>query len=92
MLWSGTLKTCPTPAAELCTVIQITWRFFPYSPPGGINLFVAWSIRQRPTLFVIDHKGILRHRYEDSPGEKVLDAVIDQLVQEAEAAQKAGSN
>jgi hypothetical protein len=71
---------------------QITWRAFPYASPGGPSFYVAWSIQKRPTWFVIDHQGILRHRYEEAPGEKVLDAVIDNLVKEAEAAQKPGSN
>jgi peroxiredoxin len=72
---------------------QITWRSFPWSSPGGPNILVAWSVSvgRLHTLFVIDHKGILRQRYEESPGAKVLDAVIDKLVQEAEAAQKGGS-
>src|SRR5438046_320259 len=72
---------------------QITWRSFWNGPEGtGGPISKAWSIQGWPTLFVIDHKGVLRHKYLGSPGEKVLDEVIENLVKEAEAAQKAASN
>jgi hypothetical protein len=72
---------------------QITWRSFWNGPEGtGGPISKEWRIQGWPSLFVIDHKGVLRHKYVGSPGEKVLDEVIENLVKEAEAAQKAASN
>jgi hypothetical protein len=64
---------------------QITWRSFWNGPEGtGGPISSEWNIRAWPTLFVIDHKGVIRHRFVGSPGEKALDAAIDRLVEEAE--------
>jgi len=63
---------------------QITWRSFwngPQSTAGPIA--TAWNIRGWPTLFLIDHEGILRYKWLGSPGEEVLDQAIDELVAKA---------
>jgi hypothetical protein len=61
---------------------QITWRSF-YDGSGG-PIAKNWRISGWPTLFIIDHKGVMRHKYVGSPGDKVLDEAIDKLVAEAE--------
>jgi hypothetical protein len=64
---------------------QITWRSF---WNGGSTLgpiSTKWNIRGWPTLFVIDHKGVIRGKYLGSPGEAVLDELIEKLVAEAES-------
>jgi len=38
------------------------------------------------TLYVIDAKGVIRHKHLGSPGDKVLDEEIEKLVAEAENA------
>jgi hypothetical protein len=64
---------------------QITWRSFWNGPQGtGGPISQAWNVRGWPTLWLIDHKGVLRYKYLGSPGEKVLDATLEKLVQEAE--------
>lgn len=42
----------------------------------------AWGISSYPTIFVVDHKGVIR--FEGLRGEK-LDAAVDQLLAELEA-------
>jgi hypothetical protein len=37
-----------------------------------------------PTLYILDHRGVIRHKFLDSPGNGKLDSAIDALVQEAE--------
>jgi len=37
------------------------------------------------TLYLIDHEGIIRHKWLGSPEEEVLDAAIDELVAKAKA-------
>jgi hypothetical protein len=70
---------------------KITWRSFWNGEKGTAGPISAeWNVRGWPTLYLIDHKGVIRHRYLGSPGEKTLDAAIERLVQEAEMA--AGAN
>jgi len=66
---------------------QITWRSFWNGPKGTAGPISAeWNVRGWPTLYLIDHNGVIRHRYLGSPGEKALDAAIERLVREAEKA------
>jgi hypothetical protein len=70
---------------------QITWRSFWNGEKGTAGPISAeWNVRGWPTLYLIDHKGVIRHRFLGSPGEERLDAAIEKLVQEAEGA--AGAN
>lgn len=65
---------------------EITWRsFWDGSTSGPITK--AWGVRAFPTMVVIDHEGVVRHR--DLRGEE-LDAAIEELVKKAEAAAKEG--
>lgn len=71
---------------EVLHTEQITWRSFWNGPKGtGGPISEAWNVRGWPTLYLIDHKGIIRHKWVGSPGDKVLDAAIEELVKKAEA-------
>src|SRR5687767_9778646 len=60
---------------------NITWRSFWNGPNGtGGPISKEWNVRGWPTLVLIDHKGVIRHKYLGSPGDKVLDAAIEKLV------------
>ena len=63
---------------------QITWRSF--WNDGGPNGPIArdWKVQGWPTLYLIDHKGVIRKKYLGSPGDKVLDEEIDKLIKEVE--------
>lgn len=65
---------------------KITWRSFWNG--GGLfgPISSAWGVNGWPTLVLIDHKGVIRHKWEGSPGGAVLDRAIEALVKEAEAA------
>ncbi len=64
---------------------NISWRSFTNGPKGtGGPISSDWMVRGWPTLYVIDHKGVIRHKYLGSPGDKVLDTAIEKLVEEAE--------
>jgi len=64
---------------------KITWRSFWNGEQGtGGPISRAWNVQGWPTLYVIDHKGVIRHKYVGSPGDKVLDDAIEKLVKEAE--------
>ena len=64
---------------------QITWRSFWNGKEGTRGpISTEWNVRGWPTLFLIDHKGVIRHKWLGNPGDEKLDAAIDKLVAEAE--------
>jgi hypothetical protein len=68
---------------------EITWRSFWNGGSTGGPISTEWNVQGWPTLYVIDHKGVIRHKHLGSPGDKVLDEEIEKLVAEAEkSAQK----
>jgi hypothetical protein len=78
--------------AELKKVMdkeKITWRSFwnGGSTQGAIS--ARWDIEGWPTLYLIDAKGVLRHKHVGSPGDKALDEEVDALIKEAKKSKKA---
>ena len=64
---------------------RITWRSFWCGKDGtGGAIPREWNVQGWPTLFVIDHKGVIRHKWLGAPKNEVMDAAIDKLVAEAE--------
>ena len=71
----------------------MTWRSF-RNDKGGLptNVSIAreWNVRSWPTLYLIDHRGIIRSKWKGHPGEKVLDSAVEKLVRTAEAREGEG--
>jgi hypothetical protein len=68
---------------------EITWRSFWNGEKGTRGpISEEWNVHGWPTLYIIDHKGVIRHKYVGSPGDKVLDDAIEKLVAEAEKQRK----
>jgi peroxiredoxin len=68
---------------------DLTWRTF--ADPGELGLgaiATRWNLPGTPTLYVIDHKGVIRHKWVGGPGEKAIDAALDELIKEAEGNKK----
>ena len=63
---------------------NITWRSFWNGGSTNGPISQAWQVRGWPTLYLIDHKGVIRQKYEGAPPPEVLDAEIDKLLREAE--------
>jgi hypothetical protein len=63
---------------------NITWRSFWNGGSTSGPISTRWAVQGWPTLYLIDHKGVIRKKWEGSPGDKVLDEEIDKLVKEAE--------
>ena len=70
---------------------QITWRSFwnGGSTMGAISS--TWNVHGWPTLYIMDAKGIIRHKYVGSPGPEALDKAIDALLKESEEQAKSAS-
>ena len=61
---------------------QITWRSFWNGPKGTRGpISEAWNVRGWPTIYVLDHKGVIRFK---DVREKALDEAVDQLLAEME--------
>jgi peroxiredoxin len=63
---------------------KMTWRSWFDGPGTNGPIASKWNVRGWPTLYVVDHKGVIRHKWMGSPGDKVLDESIEKLVKEAE--------
>jgi hypothetical protein len=64
---------------------NITWRSFWNGGSTSGPISTRWAVRGWPTLYLIDHKGVVRKKWVGSPGDKVMNQEIDRLVKEAEA-------
>jgi hypothetical protein len=64
---------------------NISWRSFWNGADGTRGpISSEWNVSGWPTLFIIDHKGVIRHRFLGNPGDEKLDKFIDDLVKVAE--------
>jgi hypothetical protein len=62
---------------------NMTWRS--WWDGGDTNGPIAnqFNVQGWPTLYVLDHRGIIRHKYVGFPGEETFDKAIDLLVETA---------
>jgi hypothetical protein len=69
---------------------KLNWRSFADAGPEDTLGPIArtWNLRGTPTLFILDHKGVIRYRWLGSPGEKKIDEAIGKLIKEAEGGGK----
>lgn len=63
---------------------KITWRSFWNGGSTRGPISSRWDVRGWPTLYLIDAKGVIRHKHLGSPGDKKLDEELDKLIAEAE--------
>jgi len=63
---------------------EITWRsWFDGGSTGG-PIAKQFNIRGWPTLYLLDGKGTIRHKFVGSPGDEKLDELIEKLVKETD--------
>jgi peroxiredoxin len=68
---------------------RLTWRSFADMGNAGQGEIAArWNLTNTPTLYVIDARGVIRHKWVGGPGEKAIDDALDELVKEAERSGK----
>ena len=64
---------------------KLTWRSFVDAGNAGAGPIASkWNLSATPTIYLIDHKGVIRYKWAGAPGEKVLDAALDKLIKAAE--------
>ena len=59
---------------------MVTWRNFWDRDPSG-PICTRWNVQGFPTLYLIDHEGIVRHR--GIFGEEAINAAVAELVAKA---------
>ena len=64
---------------------KLNWRSFADHGEGSDQgpISSQWNLVGTPTLYVLDHKGVIRHKWLGSPGEDKIDAAIEKLIKEA---------
>jgi len=68
---------------------QITWRSFKdYLIKENRRISHRWNVHSWPTVFLIDHEGVIRHKFIGRPDEKELDTAMEVLVTAAKSALK----
>ena len=73
---------------------EITWPSWHDGNAGNAEgpIFRQFNVHGWPTLYIVDHRGVIRHKFRDSPRNGKLDAAIDALVREAERAPAPSKN
>ncbi len=72
----------PNKLKEVMAKEDLNWRTF--DDDGTITK--QWNSPATPAFYVIDHDGVIRHKWIGHPGEMVLDAALDTLIEQAETA------
>jgi hypothetical protein len=56
---------------------NLNWRSF--ADDGTISR--KWNSPPTPAFYILDHKGVIRHKWIGHPGEDVIDAAVEELIQ-----------
>src|SRR5262245_9158933 len=69
---------------------RLTFRSFTDEADGaGLGVIAsAWNLFGTPTVFVLDHKGVIRYSRRGIPDVKLIDEVLSKLITEAEGDKK----
>ena len=69
---------------------NLTWRSFsdPPTSAGSGRIAKKWNLAGTPTIYLLDHKGVIRHKWLGGAREKVIDKAVEKLMQEVEAGAK----
>ena len=80
----------PKKLKEVMDKEQLNFRSFTDTADGeGLGVISsAWNLMGTPTLFVLDHMGVIRYSRRGVPDAKVIDEVLNKLIKEAEGNDK----
>jgi hypothetical protein len=64
---------------------KLNWRSFVDEGNAGAGpIATKWNLSATPTFYIIDHLGMIRHKWAGAPSEKVMDAALEKLIQAVE--------
>ena len=69
---------------------QLNFRSFTDMADGeGLGVISStWNLDGTPTLYVLDHKGVIRYRRLGIPDKEAIEELLDALIKEAEGNNK----
>ena len=62
---------------------KVTWRSFQNMQSQNKTIAEDWNVRGCPTLYLIDHNGIIKKKWLGSPRKEILDQEVEKLVHAA---------
>jgi peroxiredoxin len=64
---------------------HLTWRSFSDPPADGWRGPIArkWNLAGTPTIYLIDHKGVIRHKWLGGTRATIIDRALEELVKKA---------
>jgi Thioredoxin-like len=65
---------------------KMTWRSWWDGGSTSGPVASSWNVEGWPTLYILDHKGTIRHKFLGFPGEEKFDGAVETLLKEAEKA------
>jgi len=70
----------PQKLGEVMEREKLPWRSF----ADNGDIVRRWNLAGTPTIYLIDHAGVIRFKWVGAPGEKALDEALEKLILEAE--------
>jgi hypothetical protein len=69
---------------------KISWRSFadPRDAKAERSITDRWNLAGTPTLYILDHNGVIRYRWLGAPRSEIIDKALTRLIKEAEIAAK----
>jgi hypothetical protein len=71
---------------------KVTWRSFKNKQEGKADISSEFNVKGWPTLYLIDHKGVIRKKWLGSPDseeeKKAFDDIVEKYVKIAELEKK----
>ena len=61
---------------------NITWRSFWNGGSTGGPISTRWNVRGWPSLYLLNDKGIICHKFLGSPGGETVDRLVNELLAE----------
>ena len=81
LLAANTITPDRTKLKEVMVREQLTWRTVVRR--DAIN--EQWNNPATPSYYVIDHNGVIRHKWVGNPGAAAIDAALEKLIGEVPA-------
>jgi hypothetical protein len=87
----------PEKLKAVMTKEKLTWRSFAdvsgsEGEADAVRPIVEqWNLQGTPTLYLLDHRGVIRYRWIGSPGTKAIDLAVQSLIKDAEEDAKKGT-
>jgi thiol-disulfide isomerase/thioredoxin len=73
-------------AVRAAQIGKLTWPSIWDGGTTGGAVSRTWQIEAYPTLYLLDHAGVIRYKWEGKPENDVIQSAIDTLLAKADAA------